>query len=38
MLILQTNKGYFRANNTNGAFDVKLTEYREDSEDFILKF
>lgn len=38
MLILQTSKGYFRANTTNGAFDVPVTEYREDSEDLILKF
>lgn len=38
MLILHTSKGYFIANDTNGAFDIKLTEYREDSEDVILKF
>ena len=37
MLILHSNKGYFIANDTNGMFDIKIENYKEDEEDILLK-
>ena len=37
MIILHSHKGYYIANDTNGVFDVKIENYKEDEEDVILK-
>lgn len=38
MVVIKSSEGYFMANDTNGAFDVPVENYREDEEDNILNF